>query len=219
MIEFEKLTEKVHIYKNLLPDYEELVLLLKNSQIDSSNTFFFKDWRQWDKFGKYVYDIEKENNIKEEDIKKNLLLFNQEKYFIDKINKNFYLSTNHYLEFHSVRKNDDWEKMGPSFAKYEITKKEEENAMVYHTDYQKDRSGDTRNFAITCTMYLNDDYDGGELIFKIRDQYIMYKPKAGDIMVFPSGHPDILSEDCQYEHAVTKVSGAEKYFIRCFYKA
>ena len=35
--------------------------------------------------------------------------------------------------------------------------------------------------------------------------------------VFPSGHPDILSDDGLYFHAVGKVDVKEKYFIRCFY--
>lgn len=39
----------------------------------------------------------------------------------------------------------------------------------------------------TIVIYLNDNYEGGELHFKNHD--VTVKPKAGDIMMYPSGHP------------------------------
>jgi predicted 2-oxoglutarate/Fe(II)-dependent dioxygenase YbiX len=41
----------------------------------------------------------------------------------------------------------------------------------------------------TVIVYLNDDYDGGELYFKNFD--IKIKPKAGSIVIFPSVKPYI----------------------------
>lgn len=59
----------------------------------------------------------------------------------------------------------------------------------------------------TCTVsavvYLNDDYDGGELEF-VRHGLII-KPKAGDIVMFPSNYV--------YEHASLEVRSGIKYSV------
>jgi hypothetical protein len=60
-------------------------------------------------------------------------------------------------------------------------------------------------FSYTCTvssvMYLNDDYDGGELYFPFLG--INLKPKAGDIVLFPSTYI--------YSHAALPVANGTKY--------
>jgi hypothetical protein len=89
--------------------------------------------------------------------------------------------------------------------------------MAYHTDYvgYDDAQPD---FALTCTMYINDNYEGGDVAFKVgKDDYV-YKPQAGDVMVFPSGHPDLLSEENVCVHGVKKITSGLKYFIRIFYQ-
>lgn len=64
-----------------------------------------------------------------------------------------------------------------------------------HQDYSLDQP-DTPNFTVTLNAYLTDDYEGGEIVF-LSDNYatnsgdgedirLTYKPKAGDIVVFPS---------------------------------
>jgi hypothetical protein len=50
----------------------------------------------------------------------------------------------------------------------------------------------------------------------------VYKPSAGDVLVFPSGHPDVLSEESTYFHGVSRTWKSEekasnKYFIRSYY--
>jgi hypothetical protein len=87
--------------------------------------------------------------------------------------------------------------------------------MHYHTDFQQEKR-DAPGYKpyITCTMYLNDDYEGGEISFKILKEgggfdEVVYKPKAGDILVFPSNQP--------YYHGVQLTTKGKKYFVRSFW--
>ncbi len=64
---------------------------------------------------------------------------------------------------------------------------------------------------ITYTIYLNDDYEGGEIDFVDEEnkKVFVYKPKKGDITVFPSGRP--------FWHGARSVkSQPNKIFIRSF---
>lgn len=56
---------------------------------------------------------------------------------------------------------------------------------------------------ISAVVYLNDDYEGGEIEF-IR-QGLVVKPKAGDIVMFPSNFV--------YEHASLEVKSGTKYSV------
>jgi molybdopterin converting factor small subunit len=77
-------------------------------------------------------------------------------------------------------------------------------------------------------MYLNDDYEGGEIEFRLFDglyhemktedsnfidlknnktiEGFNYKPKAGDIVIFPS--------DIPYYHGIKKIVKGNKLLIR-----
>lgn len=89
---------------------------------------------------------------------------------------------------------------------------EKEFALHFHTDSHEHRIESPRQQqVITFTLYLNDNYDGGEIQFidENNEKLITYKPKAGDITVFPSGPP--------YWHSALSVKeGDNKYFFRLF---
>lgn len=55
----------------------------------------------------------------------------------------------------------------------------------------------------TVVVYLNDDYEGGELHFK--DHGVTIKPAAGSIAMYPSGHP--------YMHESLNVTRGNKMLI------
>lgn len=96
--------------------------------------------------------------------------------------------------------------------------------MNYHTDYQQD-SIDTPGPQprITGVLYPNDDYEGGEIGFRVFDSSDMfdvkafkdtlydkvYKPKAGDLVMFPSEHP--------YYHGVFNIYKSPKYIYRLYW--
>jgi hypothetical protein len=52
-------------------------------------------------------------------------------------------------------------------------------------------------------VYLNDNYDGGELVFP--EYALSLKPKAGDIITFPT--------NAMYLHAVNKIKSGTRYNI------
>lgn len=91
------------------------------------------------------------------------------------------------------------------------THKQKKYAIDFHTDNKpsSDRMPGPKPI-MTVTIYLNDDYEGGEVSFlnEVGSEIITYKPKAGDITVFPSYKP--------FFHAAMPVSKNNKYLIRYF---
>lgn len=64
--------------------------------------------------------------------------------------------------------------------------------------------GPTYVTTISIVVYLNDDYEGGEIWFPRMDN-LSIKPKAGDIVVFPSTYI--------YEHASQDMISGTKYAV------
>lgn len=60
---------------------------------------------------------------------------------------------------------------------------------------------------LVCLLYINDDYEGGELDF--RDHDISIKPVAGQLITFPGGFSNI--------HQVLPVKGSTRHTIGAFW--
>lgn len=220
---YEKFDKNIYVYKNLITEPQNLVSILKDSEKDPSSSFIFKDWGKWGSFGSYM----NAGSVAENDPD----LINNERYQKEKFYKNeildaFEIATGHFLKEHGIKIEDYWTKMGPSYCRYDqdVIMHPEDVAgpltMTYHTDYQWAEFDSSKpKFALTCTMYLNDDYAGGDVVFKLmkNEERKTYVPIAGDVVVFPSGHPKLLSEDGVYFHGVTEIKNSDKYFIRYFY--
>lgn len=63
--------------------------------------------------------------------------------------------------------------------------------------------GFSYNCVVSLVGYLNDDYEGGGLTFRL--QNLSIKPKAGDLYVFPSNY--------MYPHVAEKVTSGIKYSL------
>jgi hypothetical protein len=63
--------------------------------------------------------------------------------------------------------------------------------------------GYSYNCTLSLVSYINDDYEGGEIFFRL--QGVNYKPKAGDTVLFPSNF--------MYPHQAKKVLGGTKYSL------
>lgn len=63
--------------------------------------------------------------------------------------------------------------------------------------------GYSYNCTVSMVSYPNDDYEGGELYFRLQDK--MIKPQAGDLYIFPSNY--------MYPHRAMPVTSGIKYSI------
>lgn len=63
--------------------------------------------------------------------------------------------------------------------------------------------GFSYNCTVSLVAYINDDYEGGELYFRL--QGLNIKPKAGDLYIFPSNY--------MYPHQAKPVLSGTKYSI------
>jgi len=75
----------------------------------------------------------------------------------------------------------------------------------HYLTHSDDAGSQTRK--ISTTLYLNDDYLGGELFFDKID--FLYKPKMGDLIVFPSSFP--------FSHEAKPVTSGTKYCVIKFW--
>lgn len=221
MLEKDIIYPRVVVYKNLIPNCKKYVDLLKFSE-SQSDFFLFKKWEDWYGFGDFM-NIEMPDNYYELKDNPEYLIYKDSEYaqdqidFIQTMSKVFYETTNDYIDQYKIEL-PNWVPGGLSICKYNETNPNNTYAMHYHTDYRgPDADSPGNKFAITCTIYLNDDYDGGGLKFLKEDtgDIIDYKPEAGDVVVFPSGDP--VTGTSHYFHGVDRISNGNKYFIRCFW--
>jgi Rps23 Pro-64 3,4-dihydroxylase Tpa1-like proline 4-hydroxylase len=73
----------------------------------------------------------------------------------------------------------------------------------------KVHADDSHKYArtVSVSVYLNDEYDGGEILFPYFN--IKYKPKSGDILIFSSAFP--------YAHSVEPITSGTRYALVNWY--
>lgn len=235
----------VRVYKNLLPKHEDLLDVLIKSQENPEDFIYYNQWTQWNDLGINLADGLPNHNaasmLEEATDPKEI----RELTLVDMINSAARTGFEHYAKDYGIDLSLEWRADGPAYYKYDHKLRAPNIAhpefnMNYHTDYTFSMQ-DTPGLkpVVTCTMYINDDYDGGEMVFNLekrlsrpylnRDEQfhedeplevrgIVYRPEAGDLVVFPSGHPDfMLDQDYYYFHSVNRVTRNDKYFVSIFY--
>lgn len=203
-MEFKSLAPKIDIY-NFSEEMDEIDRLL--SQMDESK------WGPWGPFGSYT----RLESTMYEGIPSNLHI---EATSVDPVNKAFTekhaeifkKSTLDYIKRHNL---DDKElaTMINSLCKYNPKKVKYTNLiMAFHTDFQQEKKNASglKHF-ITANFYINEDYTGGDIMFLTGEDesIIRYKPKRGDMIIFPSIPP--------YYHGVRTLDEGQKYFVRSFW--
>jgi hypothetical protein len=234
-----KIEDKVIVYRNLFTEIElkEILNLVQESENYSGNLYdeestnsviytnfdgevaqnrdhfsVINDWVPWYHFGtKSMFNENKEFIINGQSNIQNVLLR-------DKIQKIFFDVVQDYIIDWGKA---DWPKHIDSFnnlitGEVEILRHnmsaDKEYSIQLHTDSNALRYAlPELETVITQLLYLNDDYEGGEVEFMsiFNDGLITYKPKAGDLIVMPSGFP--------YLHSAKSVTkGSNKFFLRVF---
>lgn len=137
--------------------------------------------------------------------------------YTEEVGRIFYLASKFYVE-QTGRVLPTWTCQPWGLARYipdEDLIGSEKLTMNYHADFMvEDAESPGSKFGITGVLYPNDDYNGGELTFRIVQEddslkEFIYKPKAGDLVMFPSGPP--------YFHGVKRITGSPKYITRLYW--
>jgi len=225
------------VYKNIFKDIAKSYKILTDSLVETEDRLF-SPWTQWSIFGEYLNPIipgfsmaDKYGNI--ENVEAKTQVQQDQKDFAIEMMKNFHLVTADYIKKHNIdvdldaKITDDdgnevplWRWTGGTIGKYHVSNEDQKVGMRYHSDYMREQaSRPGYKFIITCTIYFNDDYEGGEIDFAMGDKLVKYKPEAGDLLVFPSGHPDYLTEDgMPYLHGVMPSYNKNKYLSRMYWQ-
>jgi hypothetical protein len=212
----EELYPQILVFHDALEDPKNFLETITNPNE------FVEPWHDWYTLGKQTmfknYPYFNFNNFPSEE--EWLSSCNQSDNDLAKYIANiFYKCTKYYVDKYNVDI-ENWNHGMPTICSHKGSEIEEPGsektlAMQYHTDFvmsQKDNPG--FKHWITCNLYINDEYDGGEVSYKLfKDDgtydLLKYKPKAGDAVVFPSHEP--------YYHGVKKTKNGEKFFIRMFW--
>lgn len=199
----EILEEKVYYYTNVIEDPKKLVDAIENDNKDP--------WGEWMACSgqEYVYGTDKSISQADPSDEKNT-------YIYETLQKAFDDVARDYAAAHGI---SDEPKL---FPMYPIKKYMAGTFMGAHFDQQE---GDER-LKVSFVMYLNDDYEGGEISFTIRDPKgpiqgptpdsdfseadpsaydFFVKPSAGSIIVFPPSPP--------YHHTAHLVKSGEKIMV------
>lgn len=215
-----KIMPQVIVYKKIFEKSEDVLNLINKK---NNNTVLLSEWKQW-----YEQGLRRGCWI-DEDILLNMNNLDEKNILLEFYNILKYIRKDYFNEF--TKDNAIWPsfikqwnmlKKDPEgyfidFFKYNIPEDTFENnnkiMMKYHVDelpilkeIKKSRN------VVTINVYLNNDYNGGEICVydsNLNKSY-MYKPKAGDAVVMPSFSP--------FYHAVKTFNGANRYFMRAFFK-
>jgi len=199
----EILEEKVYYYTNVIEDPKKLVEAIENDNKDP--------WGEWMACSgqEYVYGTDKSMSQSDPTDEKNTYIYSTLQKAFDDVARDYAASQGI----------TDEPKL---FPMYPIKKYMAGTYMGAHFDQQE---GDER-LKVSFVMYLNDDYEGGEISFTIaspggvlqnaspdpdfekasKDSYTFaVKPKAGSIIVFPPSPP--------YHHTAHLVKSGFKYMV------
>jgi hypothetical protein len=203
-MEREILEEKVYYYTNVIEDPKRLVDAIENDNKDP--------WGEWMACSgmEYVYGTDKSISPADPSDEKNTYIYSTLQKAFDDVARD-------YAKAQGITEEPKL------FPMYPIKKYMAGTFMGAHFDQQE---GDER-LKVSFVMYLNDDYEGGELSFTIAspegvltqpspesdfaeaekngNYTFAIKPKAGSMIVFPPSPP--------YHHTAHLVKSGYKYMV------
>lgn len=182
------LSDGIYYYENLIEDTDQLLLDINNTDKNLLDTDLLEKWHTWASsnddwiFGERKHIFPERYSTSSKMVQD---IFDQLKGAVTIASTDYAQQSKNALDEIDPR----------TISKYYT-----DSFMGPHTD-----SG-PRAY-ISGVLYLNDDYEGGEIAFP--NQGIEVKPSAGSMLFFPSVEP--------YIHNPKKVLSGEKYMVPMFW--
>lgn len=195
MIKLNNEDEYIFIYKDVFPDTKKMIDFIESTEINSDNTIISR-WNNWKSSSNDIqYGYEKNIYFQDQKI---VTEFNMEEFMFFQVVKNgLSACIKHYCNKHNIEE--------PRIQNHFTVKKYSVGAdMGDHVDDHMNKN--MPEPYLSCIFYLNDDYEGGELLFRLQDLNI--KPEAGSVVIFPSVAP--------FFHNPRPVRVGTKYMIQIF---
>ena len=183
-MDYEIIYNKIVYFPNIIKNYQELIDL-----IEKTNSYAVSPWETWyayngtslsDIYGEIKYMHRELLNLEDENLKKTC------SYIIESLINPQIESCKKYAEIYNISSeilNYGIEYYKKSMTKFGINKYNTNAFMGPHVDWNEVNNG----LLYTVVVYLNDDYEGGELYFN--NFNLKIKPKAGSVIIFPSEEP------------------------------
>lgn len=222
-----KISEGVILYKNVFKSVDDILSFFKQSELYKEDTYMMKKFKTW---GQYGIETEIDSNTFHEF---NLKFFNpyndeekKQKFIFEKLSYAYKFVKEDFMvkygnkdiwpsHYNKVNIFNEANNTKIAFLKYDRKnilegKKFKFNFTAFHSDFfEQDMDTPGYKLIFTVMIYLNDDYSGGEICFWNGEKLLGYKPKAGDIVVFPSCEP--------FYHGVLNIGENDRYAIRMNY--
>jgi hypothetical protein len=224
-----KLMDGAILYQNVLKDTEEILSFFKEAELYKEDKYLMKKFEIWGNhgimteidstsyhgFAPEYFNPDDQEQVKQKKVFEKLedaYRFVKKDFMIKYGNKDIWPS--HYKK---VDLFNECENTRIAFLKYDVdlAKKAESqkfNFSAFHSDFfEQDMDTPGYKLIFTVMIYLNDEYDGGEICFWDGKKIVGHKPSSGDIIVFPSCEP--------FYHGVLNISNSDRYAIRMNYVA
>ena len=188
----EDLGDGIFVYRDVLPESMDIINRLEDVVLDKANYYNFQEAMvgYGMKMPEYrdCYDFKfKKTDIQHDKSEASLKLQSlwEDVYYRQ------LQAVKDYCQRFNIGELRYWEAM--NFIKYETNQH-----FMEHHDH-----GYSYNCVLSAVSYPNDNYEGGELFFRLQDKKI--KARAGDLYLFPSNF--------MYPHQAMKVTSGTKYAI------
>lgn len=188
----EDLGNGIYVYRDLLPTSMDIVGRLEDVLQDDTNPYSYSEGMVG-----YAQKMPEYRDCQDFKYKKTDIATDQSEASLklQKLWEDVYFrqlqAVKHYCKAHNIGELRYWEAM--NFIKYGPGQHFQE-----HSD-----NGYSYNCVLSAVSYPNDDYEGGELAFRL--QGLEVKPRAGDLYLFPSNF--------MYPHRAMPVKSGVKYSI------
>lgn len=190
------LESEIYLYNSVIPNVDELIFEIEDTDYFLNENTSLSKWKDWYASGdaKVQYgwqkNLKRSNSQEEIDLKCNFVF--------DTISNAFNECIFDYINRKSMSEPFN------GVNKFVINKYMPGAEMGPHTDSYNGVAQEVRS----VLLYLNDDYEGGEIEFP--NHGIKIKPKAGSILIFPPLPP--------YTHIAHVVKSNNKWFVPGFWE-